>query len=550
MLSTTTIRTTENNMEDDTNGWDDDWDIESDDEVEEETNDLQQQQREEQPEPCCSTVKEEESVKELLIRYLKQVEDFTSSSLLKRNTNTMFSEEEALDLYAYYKERPELVNYTIDMEVPRMKYRLILSDGSVVTEVPEIQQVLRDVPSSLSMLIRASNQSILADVLPALSQRGLVWNTPTTTKEGPSTLLYQMCPIAKSCQFVLDLDANTLHVDCTLHVQLPILSSPLSEIRISIQFHPHIHFPTLSYQVVSTKSLIHPTNNHDQISSICQLLETEYSATTTTLPSPSSTRTPQKSSHGRRDDFIHQILQKNSLAVWNDIDAVVNVSSKLQFLKSSFLPNYQLEQQQQQQQQQQDTTTPMERPPSIVMGGFGFLSAGISKLVQNNDSTTTETNQYAFPRPPGGTAGPPTQNKLPPPPPLPTTEESQKFNTSQRRVPPPPPIQTRKGKTPTKVPLPPPPPVEESSMIEEDEDGWSFQDDEEDLDLPTQTPKVMTTSLTMDHAIQINHPNNDEEDDYYNVPKDFEYNPINGIIPTRKRFNPQSYRMLGFVKSQ
>ena len=87
---------------------------------------------------------------------------------LKNNHNP----ETALQLCRYYHQRPHLTAYTIDTEVPRMEYRIMVSDEVVLFDQSEIQAYFQFNPIDNlvdDMLLRASNQSLLADLFPIIT---------------------------------------------------------------------------------------------------------------------------------------------------------------------------------------------------------------------------------------------------------------------------------------------------------------------------------------------------------------------------------------------
>ena len=87
---------------------------------------------------------------------------------IKNNHNP----ETALQLCRYYHQRPHLTAYTIDTEVPRMEYQIMVSDEMVLLDANEIQAYFQCNPIDNlvdDMLLRASNQSLLADLFPIIT---------------------------------------------------------------------------------------------------------------------------------------------------------------------------------------------------------------------------------------------------------------------------------------------------------------------------------------------------------------------------------------------
>lgn len=181
----------------------------------------------------------------------------------------------AADLLAYYATRPELKRLTLDVEMDRMEYTLILEDGQVVKDKDCIRAYFvaqeesrtqdQDYIETDELLVRAANQSILADAIVALSgsedvhdhnnsrckdffnsrccqekSRKKVDNT-CFILSGPTL---SMSAIAEKCDIVIDLQKGLVYAVCVLATSVPARTPTgrlvLARAILSVQFQPGI----------------------------------------------------------------------------------------------------------------------------------------------------------------------------------------------------------------------------------------------------------------------------------------------------------------------
>jgi hypothetical protein len=154
----------------------------------------------------------------------------------------------AVELQTYYAHRPNLGQYTIDTEVPRLDYtvvyrgHVVTSSSSTTDQKYRVQQMFRDAMASSTtatttsttpttattsghhgsttaraLCVRCANQSLLADVLQVLTGRDR-WIRPQLG----------MAAVAKTCHFYVDLDAAVVQVSATLELSssLAMMMSP------------------------------------------------------------------------------------------------------------------------------------------------------------------------------------------------------------------------------------------------------------------------------------------------------------------------------------
>mmetsp|Transcript_12178 Transcript_12178/g.22817 ORF Transcript_12178/g.22817 Transcript_12178/m.22817 type:complete len:626 (+) Transcript_12178:112-1989(+) len=270
--------------------------------------------------------------KEKLISY---IEDLHSPALVK-SLNEILNEEcnnteFALKLCRYFHQREKLREYTLDVEVPRMDYQIILSDELILTEATEIRQHFAENPVDNlvdDMLLRSANQAILADIFPIIT--------------GPDKMIriqFLANAIASKCRLVLDMrSARTLQVDCTMNVSIPSgMPSPpqstkldLAKFRLFIQFSPEPSAPFVNYHIDSIQPLVDVVVDERKIELASEaidlnnldILEREWVSS---------------NSYELRDNFLESIMSTQTAAglksALREIDGVVNMSSKFNLIK-------------------------------------------------------------------------------------------------------------------------------------------------------------------------------------------------------------------------
>ena len=167
------------------------------------------------------------------------------------------SEQTNIDIEGYYANRPELRKYTLGLELDRdLDYTLILNDGKTVTDKEEIRRYFHfknniDAPQSMEhkeieykkdnalpieeLLIRAANQSLLADALAALSSSSEEVLIPSLQQDthqnevqrdqvlglilsGP---ILNMTSVVEKCHFTIDIQRERVEGICVLAIVIP-----------------------------------------------------------------------------------------------------------------------------------------------------------------------------------------------------------------------------------------------------------------------------------------------------------------------------------------
>ena len=158
-----------------------------------------------------------------------------ASGLLKshrlRELNLALNGKSLEEVLGYYQSRPELAKYTIDVELPRMEYRVRTSEGDELSTAEQIREYYESLPekaeveeegaegappapSQTHILWRLANQSLLADVIAEMMIGGY------SDSDLQATLR------ATSVKFVLDFGAQQLRVTAAVGVFIPAPPPP------------------------------------------------------------------------------------------------------------------------------------------------------------------------------------------------------------------------------------------------------------------------------------------------------------------------------------
>jgi len=129
------------------------------------------------------------------------------------------------DMLRYYRARPEMKDFTIKSELPRMDYEALTIDETgkdiklvATDEIRTYFSSLESKPGGLDeevdIILRAANQSILADPLSMLTTEGGLVHSGS----------FHSTVIATECKFKLDLrreGERRVRVDCQLAISVP-----------------------------------------------------------------------------------------------------------------------------------------------------------------------------------------------------------------------------------------------------------------------------------------------------------------------------------------
>lgn len=240
---------------------------------------------------------------------------------LPRSINALLETEhnnnvqKAGELVRYYQERPGLVDYTLEKELPRMEY--IWMDHEMGEPIhddkPLVARLLMEEAQtySHSILPRCANQSLLADLLEFLSD--------SNHRDSLIRRQFHMATQTRHVQFILDPNAGTVLVKATLTLTLPHPSKgmlPIATLHASCQFVPHL--PLWHYHLESIQPLLKLDDN--------ELLQVAFFLQEL-LSNQDLDDCPQDH-YGGGDSFRDAFLQQTAMDMWNQFKHASRVSSE------------------------------------------------------------------------------------------------------------------------------------------------------------------------------------------------------------------------------
>eukprot|EP00571_Detonula_confervacea_P012398 CAMPEP_0172304974 /NCGR_PEP_ID=MMETSP1058-20130122/6303_1 /TAXON_ID=83371 /ORGANISM="Detonula confervacea, Strain CCMP 353" /LENGTH=1138 /DNA_ID=CAMNT_0013016387 /DNA_START=108 /DNA_END=3524 /DNA_ORIENTATION=- len=170
---------------------------------------------------------------------------FQTTSPSGTNTNGNANNNSAAsDLKTYYATRPGLRKYTLGVELDRMDYQLILQNGKSVQDKDVVRSYFgvsddgervdgaanqgmegEEEATTEELLVRSANQSLLADMLVALTGSEEDVITGNSRSQSPGLVLSGptlcMTSVAESCQFKVDLQCEMVEAVCCLAINIP-----------------------------------------------------------------------------------------------------------------------------------------------------------------------------------------------------------------------------------------------------------------------------------------------------------------------------------------
>ena len=373
----------------DVDGWDDDDDLDLD---------LEPYSGEEpltapsKPKPATlPPAKDQELSTHQLAIYKKLLSYIQGLPHLVKSLNVVLEAEyntsdHAMELLEYYRARPQLLAYTVDVEVPRMDYQITTAQGIIITNKQDVRNYLLSQPNSI--LIRAANQSLLADIITVMTGELIV----------PKFLATAVCTF---CKFKMD--AFSVQVDCCMSLSLPDQDGRrmhVAEIFVDVILDPDQE--VVVYQIKDIKLAITDTT----ILKGTAIFLSEMDDDCMEQQQPSS-------ADAVRDNFLKQLSKTQQMAqqtstglssALRQIDKVANVSTKVNAL-TKFMPTlpstadimdaHELHTKTSSQEQPLNrySVEPSSRPKPIL---GGFLMSGLSRLA-NTIVPEDITNQEKAP---------------------------------------------------------------------------------------------------------------------------------------------------------
>jgi hypothetical protein len=262
----------------------------------------------------------QEATFQSLVRYMESLPALLPSlnAVLEAEYNTY---HHAVELTEYYKSRPQLFDYTLDTELPRMDYQVVLSSQERLLDKYQVQQhFLSKKNSPVEILIRSANQSLLADLLAQLT--------------GPDCLIrheYLATAVATSCQFVLHPSFVECH--CSLTLSLPSATGDRLDVALLVVSIDFAQPPAVHYHLHKVERILADLSELRETAVFLSSLDQEFL---------NEDENPPTSDDVVRDVFMAKLCKTQQFAkdshaglssAWKQIDSVANVSKKMNFLK-------------------------------------------------------------------------------------------------------------------------------------------------------------------------------------------------------------------------
>ena len=188
----------------------------------------------------------------------------------------------AADIESYYASRPELRSYTLGVELDRdLDYTLILEDGHAITDKEAIRSHFghgagknnskedNQMVDTEELLVRAANQSLLADALVALTGSEEVLEPAVMQQQNsnndertqqPRLILsgpvLSMTSVVERCHFTIDLQRGRVEGICVLAISVPDVNRRLVLARaiMTASFRPGARRRQLQYVMQMIKA--------------------------------------------------------------------------------------------------------------------------------------------------------------------------------------------------------------------------------------------------------------------------------------------------------
>jgi len=249
--------------------------------------------------------------------------------------------ENCAELIHYYTTRPQLLEYTVDTELSRMDY-LVISPYDQFVNKDEIKLYVESTSdqrdSTEDLIWRASNQSLLADLIAALT--------------GDDRLIRQsmmVTAVADACKFELNLvggDGSNrgVAVMSDLVLSIPYADGiegrsrlELGKVKARVLFVPEKQ--ELNYSIVSAHPLVSPDD--DRLWTAAAALERDLADLgigDAAMPAgPHVDQLSRRAHDDLRDQFLATVSTGASglSSAFRELDSVTNVSGKLGWLRSA-----------------------------------------------------------------------------------------------------------------------------------------------------------------------------------------------------------------------
>lgn len=239
------------------------------------------------------TTESKRKINQTLSNYLTTIQrsDFLDLINLKLRRNHCLK---ASDLEEHYSARPELKRFTLDVEMDRIDYDLILPDGQCIDDKDTIRAYFHTADKQpqpkqdVEILVRAANQSLFADAIGILTSPEKVYDNvcaaesfitkyfdDNASQDQQENQIDKTCfilsghqinmsPVAEKCHITIDLQRGSVSAICVLATSIPAIALTRSEKLVlarailSVNFQPG---QNLEYHVCHVKSYHHPDSS-------------------------------------------------------------------------------------------------------------------------------------------------------------------------------------------------------------------------------------------------------------------------------------------------
>jgi hypothetical protein len=328
--------------------------------------------------------------------------------------------QKAEELVEYYDSRPKLAEYTRSKELHRMNYKVVLPHGHVETNKERI--LAENLLSDNSLVSRAANQSLLADLLQVITGNDLIVQPQ----------YFAIC-VATWCEFTIHIgDQGADMVDCraTLSISLPTEQGDrlsIAEVSVLVIFSPSQ--PMVEFKVLKIDVLL---EDHSQLVGVAEFINAMEGHNNY---EDDGLQQNNVSADIYRDAFLENsqrmlsLSSKGMKSALMQMDSVINIKGKLQSI-SNFIPGTDqllaaaeeevkafAEVRNQKQQPGNGFPRPSPPPPrpsisNFIPGADQLLAAEEeAKAFAEARNRKQQSTGHAFPRPP------------PPPPRAPGSDE-------------------------------------------------------------------------------------------------------------------------------
>jgi hypothetical protein len=246
------------------------------------------------------------------------------NAVLEFEYNTL---QKAKELVEYYGSRPKLAEYTRSKELRRMNYKVVLPHGHVETNKERI--LAENLLSDKSLVSRAANQSLLADLLQVITGNDLIVQPQ----------YFAIC-VATWCGFTIHIgDQGADMVDCraTLSISLPTEQGDrlsIAEVSVLVIFSPSQ--PMVEFKVLKIDVLL---EDHSQLVGVAEFINAMEGHNNYEDDGLQN----DVSADIYRDAFLENsqrmlsLSSKGMKSALMQMDSVINIKGKLQSI-SNFIP--------------------------------------------------------------------------------------------------------------------------------------------------------------------------------------------------------------------